>query len=191
MVLQEISTLFGLNINEHVKWLIYTTMWKTCFNIDTNLKEELENKAFFFRTLLEYKSKFNPDEEFSEDINLVDLDDNIRLVNVVNETHYYNAMLFDIQVVLKEKVLCRVLDESIIEQFVPFSYSLYNRINDEVDDFYEVLTVDLHVLDEISDNVKLKLLFSSWKILSNEEQNEFFEKISSNIQIFHPFHTLE
>ena len=166
-------------------------MWKTCFNIDTNLKEELENKAFFFRTLLEYKSKFNPDEEFSEDINLVDLDDNIRLVNVVNETHYYNAMLFDIQVVLKEKVLCRVLDESIIEQFVPFSYSLYNRINDEVDDFYEVLTVDLHVLDEISDNVKLKLLFSSWKILSNEEQNEFFEKISSNIQIFHPFHTLE
>lgn len=187
MVLPEISTLFSLNINEHVKWLIYTTMWKTCFNIDTNLKEELENKALFFKTLLEYKSKFNPNEEFSEDINLVDLDNNTRLVNVVNETHYLNAMMFDMQIVLKEKVLCGVLDETVVGIFLPFSYSMYDRINDEVDDFFEVLTVDLHVLDEISDKKKLKLLFLFWNKLIKDEQNTFLKKISGDIQIFHPF----
>lgn len=189
MVQPEIETLFGLNINEHVKWLIYTTLWRQCYGLRDDVKVELESKALFFLTLLEYKSRFHPDEEFSERINIVDFDNETRDVQVINNTHYYDAMLFDLQMMVKEKFNANPEDvsEEIANAFVPFSYSILNQIDEEVQ--FDMLTVSLRPLDGemMTERRKLELVYALWMSLNAKEWQMYYEKMKAiHVHVFYP-----
>lgn len=180
MVFPEIQTLFSLKIPEDLKWLIYDTLWKQVYSISHKMKVELKNKSLFYSTVLEYKRIFNHDSTFSESIYMMD-DENIeRSVTIINTTYYTDAMLFDVQMYLKNT---QVSDE-VNYEILPFSFLIHD--NSSENDENDVLEVTLMLIDLISEKAKFIKLFRLWCKLSEEGKRYIHEKITNNVDIFHP-----
>lgn len=181
MVLPEISTIFSINIQEDLKWLLYDTFWKHVYRINSDLKDEILNKALFHTTLFQYKEIFNNEIIFSNSVFIRDSENIYRILRINNRTYYRDMMLFDVQVRLNN------MFEDNPRSFLLFSYMMNYNFDLNIE---EELTVTLLLMNNISEDVKNKLLYKLWNQLSIIEKENQLKKVSSDIHILYPFENI-
>lgn len=171
----EVNTLFKLNIPTHMKWLVYDALWKNVYTINEDLKQDIISKSLMFMALSVYKAAFTV---ASKVIPLNVISD--RQVRVTNKTHYLDAILFDLYVITQ--------NITIAEEIFAFSCVIWD--NDQIDDEFDELDIQLYMRVNHTDDYKKVLVRTLWEKLNDETKSSFFEKIDLVNNVTYPIDVL-
>lgn len=163
MVAPEIPVIFGLNIPLDMKWSVYDAMWKHVYPIKKALKEEILYKSLLFIAFGLYRRTFTIASR------IVPMnDDTNRMVRITNNTHYLDAMLFDLHVLTQ--------NFEVVHNLFGFSCIIWEH-DEAMDADMDEFDVQLVMKHTITKEEKLELITNLWKQFEYSELSGFVDRI--------------